>query len=325
MDELDGILQRSGAEWRRNQRPAAYPDFEIVRARSKRRWTSRAWLASVLLIGSFVGLIVLAQVVPAVTDRLARPGEGAPRVVQYGDDVAASGYIVQKSPDNTAICLPLGQRLGGEARPPTCSSVAVPLVGLDPAGVPGWSVLRGVGFAPWVTVHGTWTTDGVRVATVSIREPSSALPVPTPCATPSGGWPAAVPTTLQGEAAVGQLNAIAFGDTANYAGAWLSVTAESRSVMVVGTINDPAKVSAELSSLYPYALCVVRTDHSLAELQGAQEKLAKDDATQTDLDYARNRVRVVVSVLDKAAWDRLAWAAELIVLDPLVKPDDPAA
>ncbi len=273
-------------------------------------------------------------------------------LVEPGDAVQANGVVIE-GPDGLQLCETLPEPLiaypPGQDPPPTCSSMAVRLFGVDGPDLPGWTVRDGVGFSRFPgVVQGTWSTEGILfdrvVADGSADEPSERDSWVVPCPPPAAGWGVDRGYTdlAVEEAEIAAVDAMIEHEPDRFHSLWIgypdgdpfgpSALADefgapmiTHMVLLVSTVEDPSIVQAELAEIYTGNLCVVRVERSLAELEEVVDRLATEDGSwRLDADgldqSVQNRALLELPVLDAAAIERIGADAELLEVDPLVRP-----
>ncbi|WP_427889760.1 hypothetical protein ACQHIV_40340 [Kribbella sp. GL6] len=228
VDEVEELLERAGARWRREQQlppgpegePAfgtgAAPVVESVVGAERRvsgRW--RRWVVpAVAAVG--VGLLA-AGVVAVVPEHVAAGGGGAAMdsqlpasqaqggneslLVKPGDRVQVSGLVIA-APGRTPVFCAFEDGFGVGYAPedepaPTCApEFSIGLTGVDVDRLSGARTTKGVrsGRAKLVGIWGERTGAGGTVRTIDVREqsaPEAREPwafPELPCPAPEGGW-----------------------------------------------------------------------------------------------------------------------------------------
>ncbi len=169
---------------------------------------------------------------------------------------------------------------------------AVPITGVDPTRLPQWTQWSRFGFSAPVLLKGRWT---------------------------GGGPPHPRAARRAGEASFKGLASIVFGDPEGFAGYW--PLGDARNTAVVGTVRDPDEVGPRLEAAFPFAMCVVKVRFSQAQLDAAAAEIRRDHPDWiTEVRLERNRVRVVVPVLDRNTLrelDRYPAASPLPVVEEM--------
>ncbi|MGH3658656.1 MAG: hypothetical protein ACRDUA_18530, partial [Micromonosporaceae bacterium] len=265
------------------------------------------------------------------------------QVVRDGDRVAATGTLLKAPGEPLQLCQ---TNPTIEIHPPPAPTCSEWTVEVDDRAVPDsvpWQQTDGVRHTEGrYTVTGTWR-DG-RIVRPSVEpapkppqnDPTSATgpvpgagqPAPTvdgeerfpmSCPAPAGGWRVVRVDPQQAEAARNALAEKVSGDPEQYSGMWVAYPEPGIEVMVVGTVGDPAKDQTKLAEGFPYHLCVMRVEHSAAELNSTSERLATSDGRwQTEVWPDRAKVVVRLRVFDQAARDRVGDDADKVIVKPFV-------
>ena len=270
--------------------------------------------------------------------------------VQPGDLVSASGLILE-TPEGLVVCERGGFALyvPGPEPPPECTPMAVPLLGVEGADLPGWTVRDGVWFVDGSsTVKGRWSAEGIVVDRVVAGGPDD-FPTPVdhwvvPCVPPDDGWgPDRGFVDIERERVETEaVRRIVDGARDRFHSMWIgypdgdpagpSVSVDefgapiyAHLVLMVSTVDDPAAVQAELDAVHSGNLCVVQVERSGAQLDAVVNRLSTGDGpweadagglTQSIL----NRAVLQLPVLDLAAIERIGPDADLLEIDPFVRP-----
>ena len=320
------------------------------------------WVAAgVLAIGA--GGVVITTIggevsLPADADRSmidARGSEGTSArlkglIVREGDAVSAAGIVVD-GPGDPLLCrtnpMVTIAHWPGEELPPSCSTLAVPLTGIEEIELPVWIERHGVRFTDGgVVVTGTWQDGALAVDAVAVADPapSGLERWEVPCAPPTGGWagwdglPPNQPFEYF-EAVAAALAGVIDTQPERFHANWIGYPDGNpddaptndmgepqfeHTVMIVSTVDDPSEVQAELATVYPGNLCVVQVEHSLADLAAVVGRLAVADGSwvldEHSLDASvDNKVQLALPVLDERAAARIGADADLVEVSPLLR------
>lgn len=205
----------------------------------------------------------------------------------------------------------------------------VPITGIDPATLPGWS--EGEGTSGHLTIRGTW--DGQRIVVTHVDPVSHdafslQLPGPLPCSAPPEGWQPGGPD----EPALHRLSDEVTSHTDLYSAEQRyevpsASGGSSSSVFWVGTVGDVAAVRNRLTAIFPYNLCVTQDPYSRATLNALEDRLLglvdQEDWEPTVDPSGSDRVWVRLLILDANAAQLLEADAAKLELDPLVQKAAP--
>lgn len=254
----------------------------------------------------------------------AAPAPAASRaVVEPGDEVTGTGNIVLD--ERGKWCLyGLVLNLGGIPRPiEACPPNSVLVQGVDVSGLAGWTAVGDSGYTGQITVRGTWTGEAVRVESVVVAAPRPRTARDVPCPAPAGGWPVPDPPPIELEEGLRRLGALLEREPARYSGYWMAAASASEglpAVAVVGTVEDPGEAQEDLESVYPFALCVVRVEYSMADLEQASSQLLRPDGSWANtISSELDRVIVRLPLVDQTA-DAVLSAHPEATADPIIWP-----
>lgn len=316
MDDIDARLNDAGATWRASQ--PAFDESAALSGLSKRsaRAAPRLRLIKSAVFVLIVGLIGVALVGRAWSDE--RVGAD----VTVGDRVEGAGSVIVSRPQVAQLCLPgFGRLVPGQT--PTCSSVRVHLVELDPETLPGRQVVGDVIFSRWVSIIGSWNGEALVVESVEASDPPNETLEASPCrpaADPS--QTDATPLTIEDE--TGRIGDVVSTDPDLYAGYWSArdstLDASAPPVLVVATVGDPVVVRAGLKAATWLPLCVVHVMFSSRELLSWADELRLGHPDWSiDVNHRMNRVRVKLAVVTPEIRTELT-ELPAVFLDPLVRP-----
>ncbi len=320
MDDLEDKLDTWGREWRASQPLIALPDVrEIEKAQPV--WLRRAWTLG-LGVAAVTLLVFAAGRLPylgTVGSPMSSPGSLA--AIQVGDEVVASGNVIQDVDGRVTVCLaPASLAVDTGSAVPSCSRQVVGLMGLTVASVPGWQSDGSRGFAENVTVYGRWNGSAIEVSVVKpglIGHEDIPL-AQNPCPEVQGLRPDQ--ETIDVEAAAGRLGDEVRAHDDLYGGIWRASASGGAAILVVAVVGDPSEARTRLSELYPYPLCFVSVQRSSADLVALAQRLATDNPDwHTEVEPSVNRVHVLVPVVDAPTWSRLEPQIDAIVVSPLVR------
>lgn len=344
--DIEKLLREAAKRWRSEQPQPSEPDpLTLIRRRrlglldrlgvrvlQRRRWlpAAAAACAVALMIGVAAGVMVGRErrqsAIPPAVDGSAPL---AARVVSEGDRVIGDGWVIAHRRQPLRLCGPALLPQAGPDRPgPMCPPISVELVGVEPSTLPGWTERDGVGFSSQVRIYGLWR-GGVLYAD-RIERPAPETPRPSrrvPCDLPST-WPDKAWGSEEFEAAQRRLDSELREYPERYGGRWVTYPEQASTigpdfgpyVVVVSTVEDPAATQRRLTDIYPFSLCVVRAEHSAADLNAVVDRLNTDSRTwvasvrRPDL----NRVSVDLIVIDQAALARIGDDADKVVVKPLI-------
>jgi hypothetical protein len=257
-------------------------------------------------------------------------------LVVDGDAVQADGFVAGSDERGLRICKSIGgpQLLPGQVEPstapgegPLCPPLSVPLANISVADLPSWVPLSWGGRSEYVSLTGTWSDGRFVVAriTESNRPIETDPPLPDDCVTPEGGWPGDIPNNTDGEAALRMLSEELSRDANTYLNYWradlVPSNPDAEKVTVVGTVDDPASVTPQLRSLFPYNLCVMNVAFPNATLESVSRRLTENDGTwRTSIDVALDRVVVRLGIVDANALARIGDDVSVVTIEPLVRP-----
>lgn len=336
--DVDRLLHEGGARWRSGVKVDLHVEDVRFRAHSERHRIGQlaAAAGSVAVIAAVFAVVIglrLAPVSPSASqiagtqpvDSQTPIGTSEARespwpavdttpylsVVYPGDRVMASGTLGRQN-DKTYLCPTVLLGIEGGLG---CMSTGLVLVW----GAEGWE-------GEDVQLEGTWDGDEL-TSTVVSAGPPPARPTrpPIPCDPPAGGWPE-TPTSVDSDAAVAALQAEVDDHPSRYVGLWGasnkdSTGAVSNRAVVVGTVEDVQSVTAALTAIYPFSLCVVASDFSAADLQPIAAELKDlDFPWQVDLEAQVGRVEVWTTALSPAMAEALAQFSSKVALHTTLRP-----
>lgn len=185
------------------------------------------------------------------------------------------------------------------------------------------------GAADWdgtyARVEGSWDGESIMATAVTAgQSPRGPSWPPIPCDPPVGGWPD-LPTSEDGEAAGLALEEEVQRHPDRYLGLWPAATTNtagevSNRALVVGTVEDVESVTAALTAIYPFNLCVVRSDFSAAELQPVVDELeALGYPWHVGLEPRVGRVEVWTTVLTPRMAEAIARFSDKVEVHPTLR------
>lgn len=257
-------------------------------------------------------------------------------LVADGSQVLVDGFVSERGVGSVVICPLLGggeQLTGGaiSATPvpwATCGSLSVSLDNVVVTELPGWhSYGDGYGSSTRVRVMGSWSNDRIIVDTVipAAHAAAAELGLPLECNPMGGSWPRDIPTSAEGEQALGHLSDVIaqYGDL--YSPYWRVPVDQSQPegpmVTVVGAVRDIAQSTARLAAIFPYNLCVIPVDYSLNDLRAVQQSLSgMEGSWNARLDAPTDRIVLSLPVLDEGTLAVLEQNLPKLMLEPLVRP-----
>ena len=305
-------------------------------------------VSAVVVLG--VALAVLALALPRDEVGDAKAALAA-HEVRVGDEVVAAGLLISHDGGATfTICDVAGSRLMLDELP-GCdprivdgkvvgAAMGVPVRGIAKSDVPGWVERDGVGYGQAgvavgpgseqeTVVRGRWLGDAIQAESVTVADRVGEVRYVLSCPTPPGGWASPLPSGLEGEDAMRSLGEEILGHPELYGGLWSGFEGGAvypgprlggGAVTVVGTVGDIETARSQLGVSFPYDLCVAKVTYSLAELRAVAERLALPDRTwQADVDVQVNRVRLLLTVLDADAVERIGDDADKVIVEALVR------
>jgi len=181
-----------------------------------------------------------------------------------------------------------------------------------------------------VRVEGVWDGQAIE-ATAITREkvPSGSSWPPIPCDPPAGGWPS-LPTGDDGESTGRALEQEVGRHPERYIGLWPAATTNAAGdvknrALVVGTVDDVQSVTQALTAIYPFNLCVVRSDFSAAELEPVVDELESlDYPWHVGLEPRVGRVEVWTTALTPEMAEALApFSGKVALQTALRRSTDP--
>jgi hypothetical protein len=88
--------------------------------------------------------------------------------------------------------------------------------------------------------------------------------------------------------------------------------------LIVGVVDDPVGARTELRDVYPFNLCVVQVELSMARLLQVEEALGPASvAWRPNVDLPANRVVIELAYVDEAAAERVSGFGESVLFDPI--------
>lgn len=327
MRDVERLLLAVGKRWRAEQPPPFEPSPNtLLRKRNfgfrerpvwqmvqDRRWlpTVAAACAVAVMFGVAVGVMVgrvgLQRAIPSAIDDSAPL---AARVVSEGDRVIGDGWVTARPGQQLRLCGPASLPQVGPDRPtPVCPPISVEIVGVEPDMLPGWTERDGVGFSDRVWIHGEWRGEILYADRVERPAPETPGPSRTvPCDLPST-WPDKAWGSDEFDAAQRRLESELRAHPERYGGHWVTYPEQATTigpdfgpyVAVVSTVEDLTATQQRLAKIYSYSLCVVKAEHSAAELGAVVDRLNTNNRTwvasvrRPDL----NRVSVDLIVIDQ--------------------------
>jgi hypothetical protein len=248
------------------------------------------------LFGVFLLAVVTAACAPVRADEV---------------EVSVSGEVIAPAGQPTMVCWFVLTSL-----PPQCGS-GIEVRGLDVSALPGSRTREDVTFTEGqVELIGTLdTTEFILTVTepptpVSVGEPGPSREPP--CDEPTGGWP----PFLISNADVHTIRDYGKRFPDSWSGAW---TDTQRQVWTVAFTGDLSAHEAALAELYDGPICVIRAEHTRAELDAIDTAIEAMSVEPSEhgpavqaarVDEVSNRVRVVL------------WLADEVALAPLGEFDD---
>lgn len=236
-------------------------------------------------------------------------------VVRPGDQAVGIGQLVARPDEPTRLCTGLDGVLGSSSAQYRCSPLSIAVRDVDVRALAGFRVFKGATYVNAV-VRGKW--DGTALSVDGIGGEAPSLPASTPlsCEFWVPGGVDSDPGSPDDEAAYRRLQSIVDGDTAAYAGSWLST--EGKRAVVVATTNDLVSTGNLLRRQFPFELCLVHVAFSMQVLSALADNLPTPAGQfwLADIDVQRNRVLVRVPTLDSTAVAAVSGqpAAELVPL-----------
>ncbi len=239
-----------------------------------------------------------------------------------------SGTVLDKRGVGPQLCL------GGvlESLPPQCSGV--PLVGWDWTRVDGEQI---AGDTTWGEYRVVGTYDGQRLTPTEPPGPpqhrQDEFKFDTPCSEPPAGW-VRPDKKKTGQAALDRVNAAA-QNMPGYAGLWLYNLTPPKGeqqdlvdvVLNVAFAGDITQREADLRKLWGGALCVVKREHSeaqLADLRTQAETMLRELGIQmlsSATDVVRGTITVDVTTVTAEQQAKLADKfGEILVVSPRLRP-----
>jgi hypothetical protein len=347
--DIDRLLAEEGELWRRSLPTTFTIDEGRLGTAEGRMWTRRGavGLASVAVTGTAVVALVaviaspvfdpgkplLPAAGPGATSSPAKvpttshtvdpspagsaePDESDMDVVNPGDQVEAAGY--------------LGSQLGQRYLCPTkLMAIQGGLGCLGADLVPVTGAASGVADGQYAQVQGKWDGEAIEATSViASAAPPFVIGYTMPCKAPAGGWPA-IPDSEEAEAAARALEREVAEHPDRYVGLWPAPITDAAGritarAVVVGTLEDEQSVAAELARIYPFNLCVIRSDFSASQLQPVLDRLlALDRRWQVMIEPAVGRVVVTTTVLDSSTAAVIAEFADRVDLRVTVRKMTP--
>jgi len=347
-DDIDRLLREEGERWRAEVPVNTTLDPSQFRGRPV---ASRFWLVGGPAAALGAAALVIALIVnagwpssavgPSPSSPGAATGTAAPQstatvtpdplklVVRPGDRVIATGWLATPLPRAAGVPTP---HPGDVYLCPTKLAYLAsrPLQGPGCAGAP-MVVVRGIDGSAWngryATVRGTWDGEAVQATGATAAAPPDPEPFTlpaVPCDPPAGGWPGNVGAGDSDAAALALEREVGRHPEA-YVGIWVAANEEAGQVVlrvvVVGTVEDVPSVTARLSEIYPYNLCVVGVQFSARDLQPVAADLSsREYGWLVDLEPRVDRVVVSVTALSDSAAQALAPYTDKIELRATLHP-----
>jgi len=321
--DIDQLLREEGARWRAGQ--PTIPDLDLPSfdngPSAKRRRGAILGLGSVGVLTVALALMLGFKWSPALDPASSEPPDSqapgstgsvatpAPTplnlsIVRAGQAVAAAGTLGEYK-GNAYLC---PTRLLGIEGGLGCLSADLVLV----RNAQSW---RGD-----VRIEGVWTGDAIEAITITPEERSNGPSwPPIPCDPPAGGWPG-LPTADDDDSAGLALQSEIDSRPSRYLGLWPAAAVDDAGkvmnrAVVVGTVDDVEAVTAELTAIYPFNLCVVHSQFSAADLQPVADELeAMDYPWHVDLEPRTGRVEVWTTALSPEMADALVPYADAVEL-----------
>lgn len=258
-------------------------------------------------------VVLIAIIVAGIGINVGSPGTSGADAVQDGSQVVGTGYVVERD-GQKRFCDLAPIELGGR---PTigCTSVAVPLQGVEVGEVPGWVRTESGGYSAMLKIAGTWSGGALIASEFSPQNPEQRLPS-VPCSMPSGGWSARTGDDYEDQ--LRSLSAAISVDVDLFAGYWMAHpkgSADETVIVTVATTGDVDAVRSDLASIFDAPLCVVRVPYSTSKLENAASELSA--LGTTTIDTESNRVVVRLPLLTTAIVATLR-QFPMAVADPLL-------
>lgn len=176
-----------------------------------------------------------------------------------------------------------------------------------------------------VLVSGTWRDGSIDVLDVAEAPTAGNDSPPTalPCPAPQGGWLSdEFASGQEREAALARLAALVDGSPDLYSGRWTaspSGLGNVPTVVVVGSVEDPATVTPRVRQAFAGNLCVYHVDYSAAKMrQVAQRLTTVDPASRVTIRPDLDKVEWEVVAIDDEAAAALAVDRHAVVVKSLV-------
>jgi hypothetical protein len=345
--DIDALLKRAGADWRRQQPPPPEPDLSRIQHQNQ---PNRRWLLPALAAASVAAVAVMLTVLPMRSggERSGPSGQGPQQssasdlIVHDGDTVEVTGQVIAAPGQPVVFCPPRysaddPQVRSGETPAsdvtepaPTCpTTLAVTLTGVDVDQLSFPVTVQGTR-AGQATLRGTW--HGRSIDVTEQTAPKQTAPTPgndVPCPAPSEGW------KVDNADRIGEHNALdayvrarpdRFSDIriAN-----LGPTSSGNvAVLVVPVVSGEVdSTRRELKAVYQGNLCVTRGVLSIAEGQQLAQRvgvLMNDNANSISAvgqGTHDGRITVALFMVTERLYEQFTEIGlDKLQLDPVVRP-----
>jgi hypothetical protein len=335
--EIDELLRAEGARWRQGVPIDRDVDLGVFVERPRRAMRTRtlAGLGSVGVLAACLAILLGYPWAPAIVPAGSEaPSSQAPsnaasvptpaatpldlRVVQVGQAVVATGTLGEHKGEHKGDVYLCPTRLVGFEGGIGCLSADLLLV----RNAQSW---RGA-----VRIEGVWTGEAIEAITIERGgRPAEPTWPPIPCDPPAGGWPG-LPKGDEGEAEYFALEEELAQYPERYLGLWPAANVDAAGevttrAVVVGTVDDVESVTAHLTAIYPFNLCVVHSEFSTADLRPVAEGLAAMDYPwHVDLEPRTGRVEVWATALSPGMAEALVpYSDEVELHTTLRRSTDP--
>jgi hypothetical protein len=335
--DIDRLLHEAGARWRSVvavDRDVAAVPFRAGAARHSIRQTFVA-VGSVGVLGAAL-VIMIGLRFPAAADpsdsQIAgtQPVRTQPPLGSQWPVVDTSPYVNVVYPGDAVVAT--GVLADHKGKLYLCPTQLV--AGTGVIGCLGTGLVLVWPTADWdgtsARVEGAWDGESITATEMTAVSPPSRLSLPPiPCDPPVGGWPG-FPTSEDGESAALALQEEVDRHPERYLGLWgASTTGKagemSNRAVVVGTVDDVQSVTAALTAIYPFNLCVVSSDFSAAALLPVVDELdALGYHWQVDLEPRVGRVEVWTTALSPAMAEALARFSDKVEVHITLRPSTSA-
>jgi hypothetical protein len=337
MSDLETRLRAAGDHWRGRQPAGPRPDpstFVTVRPLKRKRDLLVPLAAAVAVVAVTAGILTSRHYTsspPATTPTV--------QVVRNGDTVGASGKVVVNSAGTGEFCQDFSD--SKDNTDPTCGNPKFAVSNVKVSALANANSVNGltVGFG---YLQGTWSDGNIAVtrqgppqSTSAEETPSAPLPTTpdtVPCPAPAGGWQSATSGKEPGLSALASYVKQHPNTVSGYGSLYPAVDGKvdpNVRVFIVGVVGDVAAAQRAISTVNPGNLCVVKADHSYADVTHA-DSMAKSKIGQLGIRSVGMQtenlasytwyVNIDVAVVDEPLWNFIQGVGPgLVRLNPWIQ------